>query len=464
MGGGGIYVLDITPLVRSFPFYAQLGLDPRLSSTWNGVGDTEGHRFSSTGQQCSPCDTVQQQSTIGSSQGPPTPWEAEILGGPQAKATDYWPPHTCNETPYAAPMCSIQPLRWHRVAGAEGHVHWTEEGLHIVVGEGNTGTTRAIPDFNDFTDSIEGSIASPAVPYAGPPNTEWASADGQGLRYPLLVHNYRGASTQTSAVTDSITAPIGRGPRMGHLGASAMYIHGGALAVSGASTTLVLELWATYKAPSIQDYQLQRPGQVASGAYEPLPNNVSAALDDGVVFWGLWGEMEEDAGPSPPAIQGSSYISLPSCKAPGQFDLTSFFSSSFLQPLATSVLEEAASLCSFPNTSPSPLPPLEPTTTTVIGEAQGLYSSFRLAWSAPELLLADAVTAWQEVAQQGLFGPRAQGYDFALMDPGGFALWPGVSARNFYEITHAKVKETLLLLLTGCKFPFATSVESIVCM
>ena len=147
-----VYVLDLTPLIRTFPIHAQLGIDASLASEFNGVPlqSTQRPPFASGGVD-EEAVYINELARNGSLPHPPTTWEAEVLRG---KGDDYgpdesfWPPHVCDaETNESRPVCkSDGPLRWHRVHAVGNHLEWSAEGLRIAMAPVGDGSAVHVPD------------------------------------------------------------------------------------------------------------------------------------------------------------------------------------------------------------------------------------------------------------------------------------------------------------------------------
>ena len=444
---GPVYILDLTPLYRGFPEYAQLGLDPRLSTAVDGVPLTsEGGQFPPLNNGPNVCSDG---SFVTSGE---TCWEHQVLNGGHGN----W--------------CDVAPLRWHRVAAAGRHLKWTPAGLVIEMASEEDDSSATVIDINDgdgkLLEEVNGRNGSVFIGYN---DTEWAldcnatHSDFDkalckdlrrvtpGLRYPIL-----GAGQRLSGGVEG-TQRFAGGPgiRAGFIGASSLVVYGGYVRILPPSTIMVaLELWATIRPSSIA---IGRQHRHALGAEDH---------DESIVFWGLWSTGSGQHSPIPDVSYGNTVTTLSNCYFPGLFNFSALVPS---HPLANALdlSKELESMCSYDSDHTTIDPDSWGRLPTGVASGssvfQASYGSVVFPNASPQVIIDTAVAGWKAVVDHSAFGSSAWGFSAALVTSQGMAQWPARVVRSLYEITRERSFEQLMIQFLRCPGPLDSILSVFFC-
>ena len=417
-GGSPVYVLDLTPLYRQFPRGARLGLDPRLAS-WSGIPEADPaiirnqHHSSTHGGWSVTSDPL----------GAP-PWEAALFGA----------------TPKTGELkqdCAIPTLLWRRVFALGHHVEWTRQGLRMMLPPRGMPSALFPEEVKQETLEKDGDEVFYDTIAA---NTTILVGAQQQFRYPLLVFRLDPAvtgSTDGAAYTQGIN--IGMSGRLGWLGVSAIGLPQSLLGFTQVGVGLpTLEVFAVINPQAVEGIW-EDSASIQAGALEQLPSAHSAALDEKVMFWGTWGDIDSQQGLSPPALSGVGGSEVP------------------LAQLGVPTLQDAVPNhpLHFWNEAEATLE--RPLPASVLHDMKEIHSDFHV------IPFAMAVMAWEELVKGSFYGSSVYSYEVALWEPGGFAMWPGETASLASRIEEDLASEKVVLIPGGCVNTSTTVFGSLFC-
>ena len=455
VGGGPVYALDLTPLIRMLPYSSQLGLDPRLAQSWDGLPVED------VVHSCVNCRDPNDYTGKGAGPFPPTPWEAAILQGDAAEPRDFTPKNCSRHDPSYVGLetqCRLDGvLKWHLIAAVGEHVRWTPQGLDIVTAGPRDAGSVVVDDIT--TAQLEPGALNVS---------EWQSPTcaGSGLRYPVMSSNLKGESGFGRGLEGGVTFAAGRGPRLGHLGSTSIVFHGGSLNLLPVAMNAGAEFLLTITRDHLEaatattgDLSGFLDGnELSPGLAGTLPSNISRSLDDVVIVWGLWSDVVEQSSPIPPPQFSRGTVEVPVCRLPSAMAV---FSQLPTHPLAAAGVDleaELAAMCD--NATSRVLPPS-------LGPSQE-YAAFSSTvgnpFDSPEAIIDAGVQGYQAVVTAGAYGPRAAGFDIAFLTPGGFARWPAVTIRHLYELARERSHDSHLVTLAGCTSAIFTTFEALLCL
>ena len=424
-GGAPAYVLDLTPIYRQLPRAARLGLDPRLAS-WLGVPEATQGDQAPPSPPSSPTGPTEWHITSDATGAPA--WEAQLFGE-----------HT---EPCALAACNLPLLRWHRVYALGNHVEWTPMGLHLMTPP--RGTVSAVfPEEVKEKDVEKAANGQRFYDYEAANTITHAnngSATSPRFRYPLLVTRVdETVSASPEGISYAVATNLGMTGRLGWLGVSATGYGGGIQGMLFITEGLVtLEIMAVVE-PAALEGIWNDSAAIQPGALERMDPAHSQDLDEAVVFWGLWGDIDSQQGLSPPGLSGvgSAEVPLSQLGVPRLQDAVPN------HPLVHwSSMDEAASF---------------PLSSSLIEDLEEVGPGFRSSH------LAMAIRSWEVLVEASAYGSTALSYDLALWEPGGFARWPGVVKVIAEEIADDLSRESVLLIPGGCLRPHRSIVDFMLC-
>ena len=394
-GGNPIYVLDVTPVYSGFPRAVRLGLDPTLAS-WKGIPELDPQWQAYYNTSTSAAFTA---SNI-------PPWERTLF--PSA------PESTCQH----------RPLRWHRVYALGHHLRWTRRGITLMLPP--KGTLSAVFPSEYSAADLERDRDS-SLPFFDYEGTGAVVTEGgqTRLRYPFLA--YRAEQQPQECIAYALSASGGLTGQLGWLGVpSALYTNPVIGPYTPTSSLISLEIAAFINVSAVV------PQQQPLGAMDQV--ELSAAEEEGLMFWGLWGDAANMQGNIPPAIHGVGAAEVPLSYF-GGVNVSSFIPD---YPFASHM----ASLddCEVPAEA------LEGG--RLWEEVAAEVGNF----TTPEGIttMALAVMAWEMVVSNSAFGATAGSFELALTNTNGFVRWPGPTIDMLSSIEASLAREQVLLLPGGC--------------
>ena len=391
--GSPLYVLDLTPVYRTFPRLTRLGLDHRLAS-WHGIPEVQ--------EGCSAaCREALRRRNISSQALPVPPWEAALF------------PAAAQPFEGARPAaCAAAPLRWRVVHAIGRHLQWSPQGLHIM---------------------LPPKELSYALYKEELPQQYYAA---YAAEYPLLVVGDGGAVVQQlEGAQRSTTEPLGMTGRLGWLGAPSIAVMGVGILTQLSDGIQTLDLLATVP-PSAAEAVWRQDERLQPGALDQLPPEDSALLDDELVFWGQWADADYQQGMSPPSLSGARSAEVP------------------LSLLGVPTLSDAIPshpLALYSNAS-DPLAAVPPAYTPSPSLCADLAAVGLACDDTPGKAAAMAAEGWAAVVATSSFGSTVQSYDVALLAPGGFAHWPGTTHSLLLDVYDDLHRETVVMIPGGCLF------------
>ena len=410
-GHNPVHVLDLTPLYRELPRPARLGLDPRLAS-WFGVPEAES-QTATPFPFASPEAAASDGQLRTSKAAAPMDWEAKLFSNGLRAA--------CEQT-----TCNLSALRWHRVYALGHHVQWTPEGVVLMTPPPGT-------SYAEFPGEAEEAIfqdtplprMTTVLDYPAA-NTTVLKGGKQMLRYPILTFNSERNGMPSGLGVYAATAfPLGMTGRLGWLGVPSIGIGGGGVGSFLLSQGLVtLDIMAV-AAPAALEGIWNDSAAIQPGALERMDPAHSEALDEAVVFWGLWGDIDSQQGLSPPGLSGVGSVEVP------------------LSQLGVPRLQDAVPdhpLVDWIATGGGEYP--------VSGVLEQDMEEVGYQFRSPSMAMA--IRGWEVLVEGSCYGASVYSYDLALWEPGGFARWPGETATLFMEIEDDLSREALILIPGGC--------------
>ena len=352
------------------------------------------------------------------------PWEAALFGAsPQADTLQQ--------------DCAIPTLPWRRVFALGHHVEWTQQGLRMMLPP--RGTPSALFPEEVRQETLEKDGDEVFYDTAGA-NTTILVGSQEQFRYPLLVFRLDPTlteSTDGAAYAQGIN--IGMSGRLGWLGVSAIGISqtvlGHVLIGEGLPT---LEIFAVVSPEAVEDIW-DGSEAIQPGALDLMPSAHMEALDDKVVYWGMWGDIDSQQGLSPPALSGIRAAEIP------------------LAQLGVPTLRDAVPNHPIHYWSESEGTLERSLPTSVILDMMEIHSDFQA------ISFAMAVMAWEELVKGSFFGSSVYSYEVALWEPGGFAMWPGETTTLALRIEEDLATEKVLLIPGGCAKTSTTLLSSVIC-
>ena len=327
----------------------------------------------------------------------------------------------CMFTTEPATHCDVVPsLRWHIVAAIGRKVIWTESGLSIFQPAPNS----VAVEYPNELEHINGSE------WLGYRDDEWFN--GAEPRYLGLTtrENYRASAAYQYAKAD----PLGRGGRLGHLGGAGIIIHGGAYQMNPSTQVHAIELIATTTVERDESSWVETKFWVNSS--QALV--ASTALDQGIVFWGLWTDPGVTGGISPTVSSRLSGASIPTCSLPTLFNFSVLLPG---VPLAHHYIYEFA-------------------------KQQCRLQGFKdLEWTASRTHETVFPTPprreqlWKGIVENGSFGARSGGVEMSMVSRGGFVKQEAALYARILDYISTRVKEAVLIVFVRCART-ATSIAS----
>ena len=411
-GGAPVYVLDLSPLYRRLPRAVRLGLDPRLSS-WFGVPEAP---TPPSRPLPSPAAPPSNQWRITSDATAMPPWEAALFG--------------------AVLNCSanLPLLQWRRVYALGHHVEWTQRGLRLMTPP--PGTPYAVFPEEVKDSALEKDAKGNAFYDTAASNTVVNASGRAVFRYPLLAFRTDQSDPEGAIYGQGVN--LGMTGRLGWLGASSIGIVQSAIGIVFMSEGLpTLEIMAV-AAPAALEGIWNDSAAIQPGALERMDPAHAEALDEAVVFWGLWGDIDSQQGLSPPGLSGVGSVEVP------------------LSQLGVPRLQDAVPnhpLVAWAASGGGEFP-LTPALANDLEECGPGFMSGALAM---------AVRGWEALVETHSYGAATFSYDVALWEPGGFARWPGITEALAADIAADLSRETVLLIPGGCTRPASFMLQNMVC-
>ena len=459
IGGPPIRIADLTPLIRSFPCYAQVGLDARDAGSLDGMplqGDPQACQDDAA--QCSSAsasmeDHANAWARLGPHKGP-MPWETGIFPSTHCSAL--------------VQSCRMPEVRWHRIAAVGNHLRPTPSGLAISLPHPIAKAALYVHNASNTALPLEktGGDGPPRI-YTPPAASGWTKA-GSGteptsLRYPILTLGLPSTRQfkEQPAISGGRLTPVGRCGRLGHLGGSCFMLHGGFLDISPTGVPMALELIATAERRRGDPSLAALNGSMCIHADDATVTAASAVLDKEVVFWGVWSEPGEQYSPSPPRLQSPTTVSLQACSVPEILNVTRAVPDhavvQHFERQIDNTTQQACDSGSRHATAPE---------AQVDRLLQGIPTQ---SWGAQTAMTAGAamqlaLSGYGTVLRQGLFGPRSGGFDTALVTSTGFARWPAVTLRMMQEIIRNRADHEVMLLYGGCEASFSEALHFSLCI
>ena len=422
-----MYVLDVTPIYRDMPLYVKFGLDPRLASS-HGIPEEQSH----TGDELR-----------ATSRGTHLPsWERGFTKG------DF---HD-REAPIPSAYCAMnnRALRWHRVHALGNHVKWTHRGLRLVLPPKDSRYAAYNPPVSELE-------LERGKPFYGYPESGSVVQDGssRALRFPVLQYPKGSGSDLEFGQNGAASAAVGFSGPLGWLGVPTVLARGFSVTRSTQLTSIsaLLSTLATVEAEVLTS----ATGSVEFSGHSLGENDtLSGALDDKIVFWGLWSDEGDQQGQIPVRTYATDSVETPATKLgpSGVGDIV---------PNMVFPNEEAGT--EHDDTAPATL--LEEVSTVASHNSDG---SGNMNTSLPDWLsnsqqwhLAAAMRNFIVANLRGSWGSNSAGFSEALFSSDGFALWPGVARRIERKILADMAEETVTVLSGGCTFSISVMFNAMFC-